>query len=149
MASRSIVSYLAIGVIGLPIAAHLTVNAAVSISTALGVSAEIVGLTIVAFGTSLPELATGLSAAFRGRASLGIGNVIGSNIFNLSAILGITASVVPLPIGPHILNLDIWIMVVTSLSLLVLLFGERRIGRPLGAVALACYCAYIAAAFLT
>ena len=105
-----IVAYLLFGLIGLPLGASLTVNGAVDIARTLGVSEAVIGLTIVAIGTSLPELVTSVMAAWRGSGAVAIGNVVGSNIFNIGAILGITSMVHPLLVPARIVYLDMWIM---------------------------------------
>ena len=92
----------------LPLAAWLTVDNAVGIATRWNVPEEIIGLTIVAIGTSLPELATSVQAARHGNSSVAIGNVIGSNLFNIAAIMGITAAVAgPVPVASHVVSFDI------------------------------------------
>ena len=123
--------------------AELTVNAAVNLARALGVSEELIGLTLVAVGTSLPELVASVSATFRGHAELAIGNVVGSNIFNLLLVLGVTSIVnpVPVPAGGHT---DL--LVVTGLSLV--LFGvsvswRQEIVRTEACVLLAVYLGYL------
>ena len=139
--------YLIGGVIGLPIAAHFTVTGASSIAAAFGVSEAAIGLTIVAIGTSLPELATSLAAALRREADVALGNIIGSNIFNLAAIMGITGMVIAVPISPDIITRDNWVMLVTSLLLAVICFARITTGKALGAAMLAAYVAYVVLVF--
>ena len=117
------------GLILLPVSARLTVNAAIEIAEALRVSEEVIGLTIVAIGTSLPELATGLMAARQHNSSVAVGNIIGSNFFNIAAIMGITATVVPLPVHGHIMLFDVWVMLSTTALLAIVAATHYCIGR--------------------
>ncbi|MCR9120914.1 MAG: calcium/sodium antiporter [Phyllobacteriaceae bacterium] len=135
------------GIIGLPIAAHFTVTGASGIASAFGVSEAAIGLTIVAIGTSLPELATTLSAAMRREADVALGNIIGSNIFNLAAIMGITGMVVAVPVSPDIIIRDSWVMLATSLLLATICFARITTGKMLGAAMLAGYVAYVVVVF--
>lgn len=146
--TKKIIFYILLGFITLPLAAHLTVTAAVDIATQWGVSDAVIGLTIVAIGTSLPELATGISAARQGNASVGIGNIIGSNLFNIAAIMGITATIIPVAVSDRIVHFDMWIMLVTTVLLIVLPIFKIRISKPIGAVLLALFAAYIISTIL-
>lgn len=139
----AILALCAVGVIGLPLAADVTVNAASSIARVLGVPEVIIGLTIIAIGTSLPELATMVAAALKKQADVGVGNVIGSNIFNILFVLGVTAFVTAVPIANQLLQLDIWVMLVSSALLLALVLRQASIGRMIGAAFLLLYTAYI------
>lgn len=105
------------------------------------------GLTLVAVGTSLPELSISVIAAFRRHADVAIGNVLGSNIFNLLGILGISALLQPLPVPERILHFDQWVMLGTSLLLLVFLYTGSRLSRLEGACLLTGYGAYLALSF--
>ncbi|MFC3231034.1 calcium/sodium antiporter [Marinibaculum pumilum] len=118
------------------------VTGAIEIAAAAGVSDTLVGLTLVAVGTSLPELVTSIIAALRRQGDIAIGNVLGSNIYNVLAILGVTALVQPIPVPAEILLLDIWVMLGATLALLLLLTW-RRLGRGAGAVLLGGYLAYL------
>ncbi len=131
------------GLIGLPIAASITVDAATEIARRFHVSDEVIGLTLVALGTSLPELATTLTAAIRGQAALAIGNVLGSNLFNLLAVMGITAMVAPVPVPDIFLKIDLWVMLGASMLLLPFVLKGRQIGRIPGGAFLAAYLAYM------
>jgi cation:H+ antiporter len=137
------VGALVLGLIGLPVAAHLTVDAAAAVASAWGVSDTVIGLTIVAIGTSLPELATTVIAAFRQHGALALGNVLGSNLFNMLAIVGITAMVTPISIPAEILRLDIWVMLAATLVLVPFVVWKMPIGRIAGIAFLAAYAAYI------
>ena len=112
-----IAMYLALGVVGLPVGAHLFVTSAVNIATAIGVSETVIGLTLVAIGTSLPELATTIMAVIRREAEVALGNVIGSNIFNLLAIIGVASLFGAIPVDPNFMQFDFWVMLAASLML--------------------------------
>lgn len=123
--------------------ARILVSSAVEIATALGVSETIIGLTVVAIGTSLPELVTSIIAAIRRHTDLALGNIIGSNIFNVFSILGITALIQPIPVPGEIINLDIWVMLGATALLLGFSYTQREIVRWEGVVLLALYAGYI------
>lgn len=139
---RKIALWLAGGLITLPIGANMLVNGATEIARAAGISETVIGLTLVAIGTSLPEMAASVASALKGRADMALGNVVGSNIFNILAILGITAVVAPLPVPPEMLRLDLWVMLGTSLLLAPFLFRGISMTRPVGAALVAGYGAY-------
>ncbi|EFL90578.1 calcium/sodium antiporter [Ahrensia sp. R2A130] len=145
--TKRIAMLLIAGALTLPLAAWLTVDNAVAIATIWNVPEEIIGLTIVAIGTSLPELATSIQAARQGNSSVAIGNVIGSNLFNIAAIMGITAAVAgPIPVASHVVTFDIWIMAAATVFLIALtMFKGVRIGKRIGGVLLASYVAYLVA----
>lgn len=121
---------------------HLFVTGAVGTARALGVSEAVIGLTIVAAGTSLPELATSLVAAFKKESDVAIGNIVGSNIFNLLCILGLTASVLPLEVGGIGLR-DAGLMLGLAVLLLPFAFSQRSISRLEGSVFLGLYGVYL------
>jgi cation:H+ antiporter len=130
-----------VGVIG---GAALLVEGAVAIASRAGVSDTLIGLTVVAVGTSLPELATSAIAARRGQGDVALGNLVGSNVFNLLGILGATAVVAPIPVPPEIAAFDVWVMGgVAALALLLAVTGQR-VSRGEGALLLLVYCGYIA-----
>ncbi len=133
----------ALGVALLVAGAQALVEGASDIARALGVSDRVIGLTLVALGTSLPELAAAVSAARRHEGDLVLGNVIGSNIFNLLCILGITAMVHPISIAPQALALDYWVMLAISAGVLLALATQRRLVRVEGALLLAFYLGYM------
>jgi cation:H+ antiporter len=135
--------YLALGLAGLPIGAHLLVTGAVDIAAALGVSDVVIGLTIVAIGTSLPELATTLMAALRREGGVALGNILGSNIFNLLLILGVAGLVGPMTVPVEMLRLDLWVMLGAALLLAPFIWTGRPIGRMFGAVLLLAYGGYL------
>jgi cation:H+ antiporter len=135
--------YLVAGLVGLPLGARFLVDGAVAIARDFGVSEAVIGLTLVAVGTSLPELATTVMAAVRKSADVALGNVIGSNMFNLLGIIGVTALIAPVPVDEAFLRLDLWVMIGTSLLLAPFIFGRRDIGAGVGALFVAGYAAYV------
>ena len=136
-----------VGLVALILGARFLVTGAVSIARDFGISEAFIGLTIVAVGTSLPELATSLVAAFKRHSEIAIGNVVGSNIFNVLGILGVTAMVEPIHVAPRFAAFDLPVMIVVSGVLTVLLLTRPVIGRIVGAGLLLAYAAYIVAAF--
>lgn len=134
------------GLIALMVGARLLVDGAVSIARGYGISEAFIGLTIVAVGTSLPELATSLIAAFRRQSEIAIGNIVGSNIFNVLGILGVTALIAPIPVASRFLTFDLPVMIAVSLILTALLLTRPAIGRGIGVGMLVGYVAYIWAA---
>lgn len=136
------------GLAGLPIGAQLTVDSASAIARQWDVSEAVIGLTIVALGTSLPELVTSLAATLRGNNSLAIGNVVGSNIFNIAAIMGIAASISPMDVGRRIIVEDMWVMLACTLVLAFIAWRNIRIGRRVGVLFTGLYAAYALSAFL-
>jgi len=143
---RTIVLFIVLGLIGLPIGANLVVGASVDIAEHLGVSETIVGLTVLAVGTSLPELATTVTAALRKETEVAIGTVVGSNVFNILAIMGIGALVSPFPIEVPggMLGLDYPVMLGSAVLLSLFVWLRRPVGRGAGIVFLAAYVAYVA-----
>lgn len=124
-----IAMFLVLGMIGLPLGASLLVDGSVNIARTFGMSETVIGLTLVAVGTSLPELATTVVAAIRRQADVALGNVIGSNMFNLLAITGVASLVGPIPVDPGFLRFDLWIMLGASLLLLPFVFFRQDITR--------------------
>ena len=133
----------AIGLGGVILGARLLVQGSVELAQLAGLSETVIGLTIVAVGTSLPELATSLVAAWRRHPEIAFGNIVGSNIFNVFAIVGATAVVVPIEVPGEIMAFDIWIMLAASLALLVFSASSWRLSRIEGAVLIAGYAAYL------
>jgi cation:H+ antiporter len=123
--------------------AHLLVEAAVAIARGFGVSEVVIGLTLVAAGTSLPELATSLVAALRRHSDVALGNVLGSNVYNVLAILGVASLVAPVSIPAEIVRSDMWVMLAAQCALLPAMLAGK-VGRPLALAMLAGYAAYIA-----
>lgn len=137
------------GIAALVFGADLLVQGSVSIARAFGVSDAVIGLSLVAIGTSLPELATAVVAAIRRQSDVVLGNVIGSNIFNILAILGITVVIQPMDVAARFREIDAPIMVAASLLLLGLLFATRNIGRIWGVLMLTAYAGYMVFLFST
>ncbi|NOY87319.1 MAG: calcium/sodium antiporter [Deltaproteobacteria bacterium] len=138
---------LVIGLTLLIASSRILVWGAVEIAHGFGVSDLIIGLTIVAVGTSLPELASSVIAARKGEHDIALGNVLGSNLFNTLAVVGIAGTIHPLAVGPEILGRDVLVMAVLTVALFVMGYGYRgpgRINRLEGAALLACYIGYIA-----
>ncbi|MFC4272816.1 calcium/sodium antiporter [Sneathiella chungangensis] len=139
--------FILMGLIGLVLGSHLLVKGAELIAQAAGVSDEIIGLTLVALGTSLPELATSIIAAFRRHGDVAIGNVLGSNLFNITGIIGATAIVEPMAAPEQILHFDLWIMLFVSLLMIPIFIARKPIGRVLGGAFCIAYVAYVTAQF--
>lgn len=123
--------------------ARLLVDSAVLIAQIHGVSKSLVGVTVVAVGTSLPELAVGGIAAYRGRPEVAVGSVVGSNIYNVLFVLGVTAIVQPFGVPQEIVSADLWVMLGATLALLIFLFTGWRINRLEATVFLAAYGVYV------
>lgn len=140
--------YILLGLVGLPLGAHFTITGATTIATAWGVSEAVIGLTVIALGTSLPELATTVMAAIRQHGAVAIGNVIGSNIFNLLAIIGITAVIVPIDVPAEVLKLDVWVMLACAVLLTVLAAYRICLGKISGLVMTTAYALYIASVYM-
>ncbi|EDZ45165.1 calcium/sodium antiporter [Leisingera daeponensis] len=139
--------YLLLGLIGLPLGADLLVDNASIIARLYGISETVIGLTLVAVGTSLPELATTTMAAMRRQADVALGNVIGSNMFNLLAIIGIATFVGPITVDPEFLQFDLWVMLSASLLLIPFVFFKQDITRTWGVILSALYLAYMVVLF--
>ncbi len=122
---------------------HVLIKGAVGLAESLGVSEALIGLTVVAVGTSLPEFAISVIAALRRHADVAVGNILGSNIFNLFGILGVSALLQPLPIHARILQYDQWCMLGAALLLLLFLYSGRRLSRLEGFILLAGYGCYL------
>ncbi len=135
--------YLILGLIGLPMGAHLLVDNATIIAQSYGVSETVIGLTLIAVGTSLPELATTVMAALRRQADVALGNVIGSNMFNLLAIVGIATLFGRIPVDPEFLRFDLWVMLGASLLLVPFVFFKKDITRVWGLVLTLLYVIYV------
>ncbi|ADZ69645.1 calcium/sodium antiporter [Polymorphum gilvum] len=135
--------YIVLGLIGLPLGAHFVIEGATDVARSWGVTDAVIALTVIALGTSLPELATTMMAAVRNQGAVAIGNVIGSNVFNLLAIIGITAAVVPVDVAPEFLRLDVWIMLACAVLLLFLAARKVELRRFSGLALVGAYCLYI------
>lgn len=139
-----IMIFLVLGLVGLPLGADLLVDNATIIAKTYGVSDTVIGLTLVAVGTSLPELATTVMAALRRQADVALGNVIGSNMFNLLAIIGVASLVGPIPVDPAFLQFDLWVMLAASILLAPFVYMRQDITRVWGVILTALYLAYLA-----
>jgi cation:H+ antiporter len=135
--------YLLFGLVGLPVGARVLVVNAEMIAKDYGVPETAIGLTLIAVGTSLPELATTTIAAVRRQGDVALGNVIGSNMFNLLAIIGIAAFVAPIPVDAALLRFDLWIMLAASLLLIPFVFTKLNFNRIWGAGLTLLYMAYL------
>lgn len=134
-----------LGLVVLVVGSRLLVSGAIAIATTLGVSELVIGLTIVAAGTSLPEVAASVIASIKGQRDIAVGNVVGSNIFNILGVLGLSASVAPteLAVAPQVLALDLPVMVAVAVACLPVFLSGHRISRWEGVVFLAYYVAYV------
>lgn len=133
-----------IGVLGLAFGADLLVEGGSAIARSFGVSEEVIGLTLFAFGTSLPELAASVVAAYRGHPDVAVGNVVGSNVFNMLFVGGIMSVVTTVPVGHQVATFDIWIMIGATMMLMPVLIGHLKLTRPLAAAYFALYLGYVA-----
>lgn len=136
------VGYFTAGLAALIVGSRLLIIGATEIAAAMGVSEAAIGLTLVAVGTSLPELATSVVAAVRRHSDVAVGNVVGSNIFNILGILGLTSVVRPIAVAERIATVDIWVMVAVALLLAPQLLWRGSIGRITGVAYLAAYVVY-------
>lgn len=136
--------YLVLGLVGLPLGADLLVDNATEIARMYQVSETVIGLTLVAVGTSLPELATTVMATLRRQADVALGNVIGSNMFNLLAIIGVATFVGPISVDPEFLHFDLWVMLGASLLIIPFVFFKQDITRFWGIALTGLYIAYLA-----
>ena len=145
MSMRTAIFWLLVGVATLLAGAELMVDGAIDIAKTLGVSEVVIGITLVALATSLPELAVSAVAAFRGEYGLAIGNIVGSNIFNLLAVIGVAAVIQPAALPPSVLSLHIFVMVAFTLVLFAMTYeyeGRGQITRFEGFALIAAYLAY-------
>ena len=140
---------LSLGLVGLYFGAEWLLSGAVEIARDFGMEERIIGITIIAFGTSVPELVTSGVAAYRKETDISIGNLIGSNIFNIMAVIGITVMIKPIHVGENTLNIDmIWMLAIAAALLPMLLLG-KKITRFKGLLLISTYIAYIAILLLS
>jgi len=137
--------YVVVGLIGLVLGGKLIVDNAVTIASAMNISETIIGLTIVAIGTSLPEIATVVIASYRGQSEVAIGNVLGSNVFNLFAVMGASALAGPVPVERQLLTFDVWVMLASSAALLLFVLRRQPIGKLTGTIFVIGYILYMLA----
>ena len=143
--TKSAILWLVVGFGTLLVGARWLVDGSINVAEALGVSEVVIGITIVAFGTSLPELAVSLVSALKGEYGLAIGNIVGSNIFNLLAVIGVAATIQPAAVHPSVLSLHIFVMVAFTLVLFAMTYdydGKAKLSRLEGFALLAAYIAY-------
>lgn len=136
------------GMIGLAGGAYLMVESATSIARALGIPELVIGITVVALGTSLPELATSVVAAYRDESDISVGNVIGSNIFNIFLVLGLSATIVPIAVGPQAIDVDLWVMLGVAIGIWPILRTGHRVSRLEGVLMLLFYAGYVGYLFV-
>lgn len=141
--------FIIIGIVGLKFGSQFFLEGAISIAHNFGMSDHLIGVTIVAFGTSVPELATSAVAAFRKHVDISLGNLIGSNVFNIHAVLGVTALVTEIPIAERILSFDFLWMFGFILALIPAIYFKKRFNRYEGFLFLIGYIAYVYFAFAT
>ena len=142
------VLYVVGGLVGLAIGAHLMVTSSTAIAKSFGVSDFIIGTTIVAFGTSLPELATSVVAALRRQSDISVGNVVGSNIFNSFFVMGVIPAVFGLDVEPRAIQVDLPAMLIVTVIAFPLMRSRYRLSRVEGIVLLSMYVAYLSTMFL-
>jgi cation:H+ antiporter len=135
--------FLLLGLGGLFFGADWFVAGAVDIAKSFELSDAVIGVTVVALGTSAPELVASLIAAYRQQSDLSVGNLIGSNIFNVFAVVGITAIIKPIEVAPEVLSFDMWWMIGIALALIPMMYLGAKIGRIKGGILFLLYCVYI------
>ena len=141
--SSTILLLIVLGCIALPLGADLVIRGGIGLAAAWGVKESVIGLSLVALGTSLPELSTALVAAFHKSSDVAIGNVVGSNLFNILAIIGVTAILTDIPVASEFLQFDIWVMLGASVTLWIAALIKGSLGRLMGVFYLASYVLYI------
>jgi cation:H+ antiporter len=144
----SIAGIIIVGLFAVVVGAEWLVTGATTLAMEFSVPEEVIGLTVVAIGTSLPELATSIVAAYRGHSDVCVGNVLGSNLFNLFGITGVTAMFTPLPFSDKIVSFDLWILLAATALIIPFMLSGRRINRLEGSILLALYVGFIASQFL-
>jgi len=132
-----------VGLVGVAVGADLLVTGSVVVARGAGVSEAVIGLSLVALGTSLPELAASLVAALRGHSDIAVGNVVGSNLFNMLCVGGLVGVTEPLHVGQQIQNFDMWVMLAATLAFMPFLLARVRFGRVMGVMFLGLYVLYI------
>jgi cation:H+ antiporter len=138
------VGLVAVGIVVLLAGGEILVRGAISLARTLGMTERLIGLTVVAAGTGAPEVATSIVAARKGQSEIALGNVIGSNIFNILGILGAAALITPLAIAPAILNSDLWWMLGITLILLPMMWTQGVVSRVQGGLLMLIYGTYVA-----
>lgn len=149
VSNKSAAFWLIVGLILLPFSANLLVDNAVVIAKFFGMSDLVIGLTIIAIGTSLPELAASLAGVLKGEDDMAVGNIIGSNVFNILAVMGLPGILHPSVLSPYAMSRDYWVMLAVSLLLVVMALGKSHsINRIEGAILFLCFIAYQAYLFM-
>ncbi len=143
-ATSSVLSFVAVGLAALLGGAHLLVEGAIGVARTVGVSESVIGLSLVAIGTSLPELTATAVAAWRRHTDVAVANVLGSNLFNVLLILGLAAVAAPLPFAADIVAVDLWVMLAAGVVLIPIMVTGWHISRGEGVFLLAAYVVYIA-----
>ena len=136
------------GILGLALGAYLLVENSIFIAKEFNVPDLVIGISIVAIGTSLPELATSVVASYRGESDISVGNVIGSNIFNILLVLGVVAMIMPITVGQVAIDIDMWVMLAISIIIWPVMRTGLRINRVEGALLLVGYVGYIVYLFM-
>lgn len=144
----SIGAALAGGMVAIVYGTDFLINGAVEVAKILGISEEIIGVTIIAVGTSMPEMATSCVAAFRHQNGIALGNVVGSNIWNIVFIMGATSAITDVKVADQFILFDLWVMLFASFMLLPIMMFKNKITRAEGAFMLACYAGYMYAQLL-
>lgn len=144
----SIGGIIVVGLFAVVVGAEWLVTGATTLAKEFDVPEEVIGLTVVAIGTSLPELATSIVAAYRGHSDVCVGNVLGSNLFNLFGITGVTALFAPLPFSDKIVSFDLWVLLAATAIIIPFMLSGRRISRLEGSVLLILYVGFVASQFL-
>jgi cation:H+ antiporter len=137
------VLFILVGSVGLSYGAHLLVEGTVGLASVLGISDYVISVTVVAFGTSLPELMTSVVAAFKRHSDLSVGNLIGSNIFNILGILGVTSFFKTIPVSELVLKVDMWWVLGVTLIIFPMMITRKRISKVEGFILFAIYCTYV------
>lgn len=139
----TIALFIGLGFIALPMGADLVVEGGIGLASSWGIKESVIGLSLIALGTSLPELSTTVIAALHKNSDVAIGNVIGSNLFNILAILGITAMLTDIPVEASFLRFDLWVMLAAAVTLWLFVLFKAKIGRAAGVMFLAAYGGYM------
>lgn len=148
VSNKAALVWVAIGLVLLPYAANMLVDSAVTIAKYFGMSDLVIGLTIIAIGTSLPELAASVASIYKGEDDMAVGNIIGSNVFNILAVMGIPGLLNPSVLSPLAMGRDYYVMLAVSVLLILMALGKRRrINRVEGCMLVLCFIAYQAYLF--
>ena len=145
---KSAVLVLLSGLVALAVGSELLVQGAVQTGSAIGVPEAVIGMTVVAFGTSLPELSTCIAAARKQSVGLILGNIIGSNTFNILSIVAFTAIVQPLAVDPVLLGMELWVTVAVTVLFAIYMMIVGRLTKPIGIAMMLAYVVFIAAQYL-